>query len=161
MIPKESLHAPHPRWSARRSVLYVSLSLCLVCFAVFNWVIWPVVISGDSMVPSYYDGQPNYINKLAYWSRAPQRGDVVGVQVGTDFYIKRIIGVPGDKIEFHRGVVVVNGTALVEPYVERPLLWWLRPVYLGGDDYFVMGDNRTSSTLGAVPKKKIVGKAVF
>ena len=161
MISKAVSHAARPCSRVRRRVLYIALSLCLASFAVFNWVLWPVVISGDSMVPSYYDGQPTYINKLAYWSRAPHRGDVVGVRVGRDFYIKRIIGVPGDKIEFNRGVVVVNGTPLIEPYVERPLLWWLRPVHLGANDYFVMGDNRTSSTLGAVTKAKIVGKAVF
>jgi len=161
MIPKALLLPARPRCVARRKVLYIALAFCLGIFAVFNWVWWPVVISGDSMVPSYYDGQPTYINKLAYWSRDPLRGDVVGVKVGSDFYIKRIIGVPGDKIEFNRGVVVVNGTPLVEPYVERPLLWWLRPVFLGADDYFIMGDNRTCSTLGPIKKQKIVGKAIF
>ena len=147
--------------SARKQVLYVALGLCFFSFALFQWVFWPVVISGDSMVPSYHDGQPTYINKLAYLTHQPQRGDVVGVRVGSDFYIKRIIGVPGDKIHFHRGTVVVNGTALIEPYVERPLLWWLRPVEVGPGEYFVMGDNRSSSALGTIPNKSIVGKAVY
>jgi signal peptidase I len=147
--------------SARKPVLYLALGLCFIAFALFQWVFWPVVISGDSMVPSYHDGQPTYINKLAYLTHEPQRGDVVGVRVGGDFYLKRIIGVPGDRILFQRGTVIVNGTPLVEPYVERPLLWWLRPVEVGPSDYFVMGDNRTSSALGTIAKRSIVGKAVF
>jgi signal peptidase I len=146
----------------RRSALYLAFLLCLSAYVITHWVFWPVVISGDSMAPKYQDGQPNYINKLAYWTHPPQRGDVVGVEVGPDDYlIKRIIGTPGDRIEFRRGTVVVNGKALVEPYVEHPLLWWLAPVQLGPNDYFVMGDNRTYSTLGSVSKNAILGKAIF
>lgn len=134
----------------------------MAAYALRYWVLWPVVISGDSMAPSYSDGQPNYINKLAYWTQPPQRGDVVGVRCGNDeFIIKRIIGTPGDKVEFYRGTVIVNGKPLVEPYVEHPLLWWLDPVQLGPNDYFVMGDNRTYSMLAAVPRTAILGKAVF
>jgi len=150
------------RWEPRTSALCLGLAFCVAAFAFSRCVLWPVVIIGDSMAPNYQDGQPNYINKLAYWSRSPQRGDVVGVRVGRDDYsIKRIIGTPGDHIEFRRGTVVVNGEALVEPYVHHPLLWWLSPVQLGPNDYFVMGDNRTYSTLGPVSKDAIVGKAVF
>lgn len=151
-----------PRRAVRRGVLYVGLFLCFASFAIFRWVLWPVKISGDSMIPTYQDGQPNFINKLAYLSRQPQRGDVVGVRVGGgQFYLKRVIGLPGEKIEFRQGTVVVNGTPLVEPYIEHPLLWVLPPVRLGMNDYFVMGDNRSISLLGAVAKDAIVGKAVF
>ena len=142
--------------------LCAGLFLCLLFFAVTRWVLWPVKVSGDSMVPNYRDGQPNYINKLAYLSRGPQRGDVVGVRVRPgEYYLKRIVGLPGEKVEFHRGTVVVNGRALAEPYIEHPLLWALPSVQLGPDDYFIMGDNRPSSMLGQVSKNAIVGKAVF
>lgn len=161
MIPNSIWPVIRRHCAARKGVLYAALGISFMGFALFNWVWWPVVISGDSMVPSYHDGQPTYLNKLAYWSDEPQRGDVVGVRVGDEFYIKRVIGVPGDKVEFYRGTVIVNGTALVEPYVERPLLWWLRPVHLGANDYFVMGDNRTASALGTVPRNTIIGKAIF
>jgi len=150
------------RCTVRRGVLFAALSICLISFAVSRWVLWPVQVSGDSMTPTYQNGQPNFINKLAYLSRGPQRGDVVGVRVGRgDCYFKRIIGLPGEKISFHRGTVLVNGQPLVEPYIEHPLLWILPPVQLGPDDYFVMGDNRTASMLGAVARHSIVGKAMF
>jgi signal peptidase I len=160
----DSLAVPQKlRWNtARRRVLGGALLFCVACFAISRWVLWPVRISGDSMIPTYEDGQPDYINKLAYWSEAPQRGDVVGVRMGRDdFYIKRIVGLPGERIEFKRERVIVNGRALVEPYAVRPLLWRLPPVQLRAGEYFVMGDNRTTSMLGAVTKDHIIGKALF
>ncbi len=137
------------------------LSLCLLSFAVSRWVLSPVKISGESMLPNYSDGQPNFINRLAYVSTPPQRGDVVGLQVGDEFFLKRVIGLPGEKIEFKRDTIIVNGLPLEEHYHVRPLLWRLAPVQLGTNDYFVMGDNRTSSMLGAVRRKDIIGKVLF
>jgi signal peptidase I len=146
----------------RRSALGIGLLICVFCFAFFHWVFWPVQISGDSMLPNYKDGQPNYINKLAYLSEPPRRGDVVCVRFDRDdVCIKRIVGLPGERIEFRRGTIVINGEPLVEPYTVKPLLWWLRSVQLQENEYFIMGDNRRSSILGAVPKDQIIGKAVF
>jgi signal peptidase I len=157
-----SLKSGSTRRVVRRRVLCGSLFLCFASFAFSHWVLWPVKVTGDSMTPNYQDGQPNFINKLAYLSEAPQRGDVVGVRMGHgEFLLKRVIGLPGEKIEFNRGTIVVNGRPLVEPYVEKPLLWALPPVQLGPEDYFVMGDNRPTSMLGSVAKDHIVGKAVF
>ena len=118
-------------------------------------------IAGESMLPNYIDGQPNFINRLAYVSAPPQRGDVVGLQVGEEFYLKRVIGLPGEKIEFKRDTVVVNGRPLEEHYHVRPLLWRLEPVQLRANEYFVMGDNRTCSMVGAVRVENIIGKALF
>ena len=157
---QEPKHAAPRR--IRREVLYLALSLALLGYACSRWVIMPVQISGESMAPSYEDGQPNFINKLAYRSRHPQRGDVVGLCTGPgDLQLKRIIWLPGEKVEFRRGTVVVNGEALHEPYVLHDLLWWLPSVQLGPKDYFVMGDNRRVSVLGAVPENWIIGKAMF
>ncbi|HTD68249.1 MAG TPA: signal peptidase I [Candidatus Limnocylindria bacterium] len=143
-------------------MLWAAFFLCFVCFGISRWVLWPVKVSGDSMVPSYEDGQPNYINKLAYLSHNPERGDVVGVQVDDgDFYLKRVVGLPGEKVEFYRGTVLVDGRPLVEPYIKYPLLWALPPVQLGPNQYFIMGDNRRLSMLGAVDKRAIVGKVLF
>ena len=151
------------RWNMlRRSVLCWMLALCFACFTISRWIIWPVQISGDSMVPSYFDGQANYINKLAYWNEAPRRGDVVGLRVRADeVQIKRIIGLPGERLDFDRGTVVIDGQPLDEPYVDKELLWRLSSVQLGPDEYFVMGDNRQLSRLGPVPGDWIIGKVMF
>jgi signal peptidase I len=151
------------KWNTvRRSVLGSGLLICIFFFAFSRWVLWPVKISGDSMTPNYDDGQPNYIYRLAYLSHPPQRGDVVGVRFKNDeVCIKRVVGLPGEKIEFRRGTIVINGEPLVEPYPVKPLLWWIRSVQLRENEYFIMGDNRTSSMLWAVSKEQIIGKAVF
>jgi signal peptidase I len=137
------------------------LFICLLSFAFSRFVFWPVKISGDSMAPNYDDGQPNYIHRLAYWSTPPKRGDVVALRVGREVCIKRIVGLPGERLEFRRGTILVNGRPLEEPYPVKPLLWWLKPVQLGANNYFVMGDNRTTSMLYAVRREDIIGKAVF
>ena len=148
-------------YQVRRETLYMALTLCLMGFAISRWILSPVKISGESMLPNYNDGQPNFINRLAYVSTPPERGDVVGVQVGDEFYLKRVIGLPGEKIEFKRDVIVINGRPLEEHYNVRPLLWRLAPVQLGTNEFFVMGDNRTLSMLGAVRREHIIGKALF
>jgi signal peptidase I len=151
-----------PRWiEVRRGVLFFGFFVCLIAFAVLRWVWFPVKVLGDSMVPNYYDGQPTFLNRLAYFSRPPERGDVVGLRVGNDLCIKRVIGLPGETIEFHRDTILVNGRPLDESYPVRPLLWWIRPVHLGKDDYFVMGDNRMTSMLYAIHRDQIIGKAVY
>ena len=150
-----------PRRRVRRSVLYTALGLCAFIYAFTHWFLWPVRISGESMAPNYDDGQAAVINRLAYFSNSPQRGDVVGLRVGHEFYLKRIVGLPGERIEFQRDTVVVNGRPLKEPYPVKPLLWKLAPVQLGANDYYVMGDNRTMSKLGPVPRELIIGKSLF
>jgi signal peptidase I len=159
ICPQESIST---RRVVRRRVLCGSLLLCFASFAFSHWVLWPVKIAGDSMTPNYQDGQPNFINKLAYFSATPRRGDVVGVRIGPgEFLLKRVIGLPGETIEFYRGTIIVNGRPLAEPYIEKPLLWALPSVQLGPEDYFVMGDNRPVSMLGAIAKDHIVGKVLF
>ena len=63
----------------RLRVLFTTFLFAFICYGFFNWVLWPVKVSGTSMLPNYQDGSRHFINKLAYWSAKPQRGDVVGV----------------------------------------------------------------------------------
>jgi len=150
------------RWfDVNRRTLVACLLFCLATYGFSRWVLSPVKICGDSMTPNYDDGAPNYINHLAYLTQPPRRGDVVCLRVGSEFLIKRVIGLPGERVEFRRDVVVINGKPLDEPYPVRPLLWRLPPVQLGDNDYWVMGDNRVSSMLGSVSRDHIVGKALF
>lgn len=155
--------APGPlRWHhVRRPVLLLALALAALGYSFLHWVVSPVKIDGESMMPNYSDGQPVFINRVAYRSHGPQRGDVVGLRVGRDFYIKRIIGLPGERIEFRREVVVINGKPLQEPYAVKALRWALPAFELGANDYFVMGDDRTQSKLGPIRRDQIVGKSVF
>jgi signal peptidase I len=144
-----------------RSLLFSVLGLCLLFHIVLQWILWPVRVDGQSMAPNYDDGQPTIINRFAYLTHPPQRGDVVGLRVGDEFYLKRIIGLPGERIEFVRDTVLVNGRPLKEWYPVTPLLWNLAPAQLGENDYYVMGDNRSQSKLGPVSRDRIIGKAIY
>src|ERR1041385_5506617 len=93
----------------RLKVLLTALLIAFLCYGFFTWVLWPVKVAGQSMMPNYRDGSRHFINKLAYVSAAPQRGDVIGLhRPNGDIYIKRVIGLPGEHLEFASGGIAVN-----------------------------------------------------
>ena len=120
------------------------------------------------MEPNLARGQYVMISRLAYWLRAPTRGDVVvaraPVQPSREF-VKRIIGLPGEHVRIARGQVFIDGRPLEEPYLLNhgpkwgaPFQQWL----LDEEEYFVMGDNRASSSdsrsFGPLKRDLILGK---
>lgn len=152
--------------------IIVALALALVaCCILPNWLFNVTtarfLVEGSSMEPTFHKGQRLIINRLAYLSSPPQRGDLIVFQYpgnATDEYIKRIIGIPGDTIVTEGDHVQLNGVLLVEPYISlepgsqgRPGRW-----IVPADSYFVMGDNRghssDSRTWGMLPKSDIIGK---
>jgi len=135
---------------------------------VFGWLLLPVRLAGISMLPTYQDGTLNFANRAAYWGRrAPARGDVVAIRMAGNsaFLVKRIVGLPGEEIAIADGVVLVDGQPLAEPTVVNRSKWNLKPVTLGADEYFVIGDNRAMPIeyhdLGRVKRERIVGKMLF
>ena len=148
----------------RFKILFAAMLIAFVIYGIFHWVLWPVQILGDSMLPNYHAGERHFINKFAYASDKPRRGDVVGVRVSSeDTYIKRIIGLPGEQISFTNGAVFINGALLKESYVETrlPEDWPHDAVKLETDCYYIMGDNRAVSVLGKIRIDQIVGQVVF
>ncbi len=132
----------------------------------------PVKVEGTSMMPSLVDQERIFINKFVYKYGIGdvQRGDMVVFWFPVDptkSYIKRVIGLPGDVIEVDDGTVFVNGKTLQEDYVpdEYRDRMSMSPYTVGPDEYFVLGDHRSSSndsrSWGAVPRHYIYGKAVF
>jgi signal peptidase I len=159
--PPSKLTWKSPR--LRLKVLLTALALAFVAYGFFTWILWPVKVLGDSMMPNYHNGSHHFINKLAYRKVKPQRGDVVGVRAANgDIYIKRIIGLPGERITIEDGRIVINGQPLSEPYVDTEIPIKRRaPWQLGPDEYFVVGDNRATSVLLGVGVQRILGKVVF
>jgi signal peptidase I len=147
--------------------------LAAVCLIVFKYVLLPVRVTGISMVPTYQDHGVNFINRLSYIRREPQRSDVVGIRLTpggdnsrpTVMYLKRIVGLPGETVSFRGGRVMINGEPLEEPYEKSACNWNTVTVSLGPSEYFVVGDNRTMSQFdhyfGKVERSRIVGKAVL
>src|SRR5262245_58415412 len=119
------------------------------------------------MLPTYGPGELNLVNRFAYQSAPPGRGDVVAIQMAGPhvLYVKRVIGLPGERVAVKAGLVEINGTALTEPYVRNRKPWDVPEVTLGAREYFVIGDNRGVSAgehdFGRVEVDRILGKVVF
>ncbi len=167
------LEAPEPTLSPKRlspvhSFLrdaVESLVLALLIYLVINAVTGRFYVRGSSMEPTLHNGQYLVVSKISYLLNKPQRGDIVvfvsPYGTGED-YIKRIIGLPGERVEVRDGAVWINGYRLDEPYLNSGIPYtgaWS----LGPDEYFVLGDNRANSndshTWGPLPRKNIIGKA--
>ena len=112
------------------------------------------------MEPTCYDGQISVMNVLAYVWHPPKRGDIVGFQSddSRQIIIKRIIGLPGERIAFHSGVVYIDGRSIAEPYLVSHGAWEWPEETLGEKVYFVTGDNRVISQQFRVESGKILGK---
>ena len=147
--------------------LIETVGLAVVLFLIINTVSARVRVDGFSMLPTLHDGEFVLVNKLAYQWGTPSRGDIIVFRSTTTNdldLIKRIMGLPGDKINIHNGQVVVNGQNLTEPYINAV------PNYSGEwqvpDGYlFVLGDNRNDSSdshaWGFLPEKNVIGKAML
>jgi signal peptidase I len=106
--------------------------------------------SGGSMEPTVPVGHWFMLNGLAYGDSDPQRGDIVGLTTTYDGetkgLLKRVVGLPGEKVQLYGGVVYINDVPLDEPYLDQPAATWDDwPVYLGAEEYYVLGDNRRDS----------------
>jgi signal peptidase I len=161
-LMRSILFGRHPRRTAVRVVV-----LAATAAVVFGVVLLPVRLSGISMEPTYDDGALNFANRLAFAWRRPARGDVVAIRMAglRVLYVKRIIGLPGERVEIAMGTVLIDGQPLVEPTVVRRAAWNVPPVKLGLNEYFVVGDNRAMAAhnhdFGRTTRDRIVGTMLF
>ena len=118
------------------------------------------------MEPSLHTNQYLLVNKVSYMVGEPQRGDVVVLRFPQDprrDFIKRVIGLPGEEVEVHRGTVYVDGRGLDEPYIhDKPVYEYPRKRVPPGS-YYVLGDNRNnrhdSHVWDWLPKEYLIGNA--
>lgn len=150
-------------------VLAISLAIII---PVRYFLIQPFYVKGASMEPNFFDHEYLIIDELSYRFRAPARGDIVVLRYPNDqkqFFIKRVIGLPGETVEIAGGQVKIynnahpNGDVLDEKaYLEDVYTASNRTVTLKSDEYFVMGDNRPASLdsryFGPVSRPLIVGR---
>lgn len=151
-------------------VKFILLTL-IVVIPVRMYVAQPFVVNGASMAPTFATGEYLVVDQLTYHLSNPQRGDIVVFKFPLDnskFFIKRIVGLPGEKVTVKGEEVIIenqeNGEeiTLIEPYVELVKNSYSETI-LEDDEYFVMGDNREASldsrVWGPLNKKYIVGRA--
>ena len=146
--------------------IVITVILAVVIFFILQFTVQNFVVIGASMRPNFEEGQRVVASKLAYQFGEPERGDVIVFEPpngGQDDYIKRIIGLPGDRVEVKDGVVYVENLPLDEPYISQPPGYTYSVEIIPENEYWVLGDNRNNSndshTGWTVPRENIIGKA--
>ena len=138
-----------------------------IAYVVCKFVLLPVVIDGESMLPTYSSHGFNFCNRLAYQWTKPRRGDIVILRYGgTRFMLlKRVIAFAGETVAFERGVCIVNGKPLAEPYVRLGCDWNLPPRKIEPGHVYVMGDNRSvpfeNHVGGEISLARVAGKVLW
>ena len=160
--------------------LKVIVIAAVIILPIRYYVFQPFIVSGSSMEPNYSNGQYLIIDELSYRLGDPQRGDVIVLRYPNDpkqFFIKRIIGLPGEKVQIDNGNVTIfnkeypDGKVVDESYLPNQglsfphnttLIGGKKTIELGSDQYFMMGDNRLASSdsrdWGPLKRSEMVGK---
>ena len=150
-----------PRTLIRAVVLGgICYVLCAFCFR-------PTVLRGKSMEPTFRDGQIGLINKLKYRTMNPRRGDVVVISTrgNKSFYLKRVLAVSGERIEFKNGDLYVEGELIEEAYIDNKGMWSMHETIVPPGEFFVAGDNRSieiyNHRVGFIPKRRVAGGLIL
>ncbi len=153
-------------------VVVISL---IIILPIRYFIIQPFYVKGASMEPNFYDKEYLIINEISYYFSPPKRGEVVVFKYPNktkEYFIKRVIGLPGEKIEVKDGKVIIYNSSNSEGMIldEDYLSPWQQTntpqiVQLDDDEYFLLGDNRLSSldsrAFGAVEREYLIGKVLF
>jgi signal peptidase I len=164
-------------WDFVKIILIALVIIIPIRYFIFQ----PFIVSGSSMVPNFQNGEYLIIDELTYHFHEPQRGEVVVLRYPKnhkEFFIKRIVGLPGEKVQIDNGKVIIfnsahpEGLTLDEKYLpnqgltfphDTSVVGGKKVLSLGQDEYFMMGDNRLASSdsrdWGVLPRKDMIGRA--
>lgn len=164
-------------WEFLIDLIKTGLIVFIVAFALRYFVVQPYIVDGESMMPNYQNREYLLAEKISYQVGSPQRGDVVIFKYPKNpsvNYIKRIIGLPGEKVQIDKNRISIfntarpNGQVLTEDYLPSSYLTQtpnnsLFNLTLADNEYFVLGDNREHSSdsreWGVLPKANILGRS--
>lgn len=150
--------------------LYIAVVLCIT-FLVVRYVGQRTQVDGHSMENTLFDGDNLIVDKISYRFTAPKRFDIIVFPYHykeDTYYIKRIIGLPGETVQIRDGEIYIDGAILEEDYGKETMLTSGRAadqIQLGEDEYFVLGDNRNHSEdsrfddVGNIERSEIIGRA--
>lgn len=154
---------------------FLSFLLCLMvaygCARfITDFFIQPIHVDGVSMENTLFQNDVLLVDKISYRFHDPERFDVVIFPYSMrEYYVKRVIGLPGETLQIMNGTIYIDGEPLLEGYGEEEIVdpgIAENPITLGADEYFLMGDNRNHSTdsrnilIGPVERKRLEGRAV-
>ena len=177
IIPEnEHAHATHAHAEEKENplteILRFSLIALIIVIPIRMFVAQPFIVSGASMENTFHTGEYLIVDQLSYEFHKPNRDDVIVFRYPRDpskFFIKRIIGIPGDTINIEGNTVRItntehpNGYILNEPYIKSMAAGPTINETLGDREYFVMGDNRDQSSdsrmWGVLQEERIIGRA--
>ncbi|RDU22929.1 signal peptidase I [Anaerosacchariphilus polymeriproducens] len=151
-------------------IVYIAVVLGIT-FLIVTFVGQRTQVSGPSMMNTLNDGDNLIVDKISYRFSSPKRFDIIvfpyKYQKKT-YYIKRIIGLPGETVQIVNGSIYINGEVLKEIYGKEVMTsagQAANPIKLSNDEYFVLGDNRNNSSdsraedVGMIKRSDIVGRA--
>lgn len=147
-----------------KEIFQVMAPALVLALVVHLFLAQATVVYGQSMEPNLHAQQRLIVDKLSYRLHSPQRNDIVVVDLPhmDEMLVKRIVALPGERVEVRRGVVYVNGVSIPEPYAHDLTAYDMAPIMLGPLSYFVMGDNRGNSndsrSFGPIARDDIVGR---
>lgn len=176
----EAMRKTQRKAKVRKEVLSWVATLAiavLVALLINRFVFIMVQVDGDSMLDTLHTENRLFTWRAGYIFGQPQRGDVVichypdpatGLYTDqTTNYVKRVVGLPGERVSIQNGIVYINGEQLAEAYLSPERLSFddMQEITLGEDAFFVMGDNRINSTdsrvVGPIARSEILGKAIL
>jgi signal peptidase I len=166
--PDTSVKKEHPL----TEIIRFALLAIIIVVPIRMFIAQPFIVSGASMNNTFENGQYLIVDQLSYYLDDPARGDVVIFRYPRDpskFFIKRVIGLPGDTLTIEESNVTItneanpDGYVLNEPYVNSMQAAAPRTEVMGPREYFVMGDNRDQSSdsrvWGVLQEERIIGRA--
>ena len=159
--------------------LFSTVLMVVIVLVIRGFIFQPYIVEGKSMEPTLSSGEYIIVDKISYRLASPKRGDVVVLNPDSKMpdlsYIKRVIGLPGERVIIENGVVKIVSNnkeeVLQEPYLGTNNKTYTTTfqdrlvVTLRDNEYFVLGDNRANSldsrSIGAINREHIIGKARF
>lgn len=158
-----------------KELLVYAVIIVLCITVVPRYVIQRTEVQGDSMKDNLHDEENLLVEKVSYYFKDPERFDIITFypqgREEEEYYIKRVIGLPGERIQISGNTIYINGKVLEEHYGREPMVdagIAEEEIKLGDDEFFVLGDNRNHSmdsrdgeAVGVVKKKNIDGHAIL
>lgn len=153
-------------------IIQFAIIALIIVIPIRMFIAQPFIVSGQSMENTFHSGEYLIVDQISYRFNEPERGDIIVFRYPKDpstFFIKRVIGIPGDTLDIDGNVVAIthNGateTILDEDYVKSMEESTYLTETLGDREYFVMGDNRDHSSdsrsWGVLQRENIVGRAL-
>lgn len=150
-----------------REIVQVLFPALILALTIHLFLAQATIVFGRSMEPSLFERQRLIIDKITYYFRAPDRNDIVVIKRPEmeELLVKRIVGLPGEKVEIRDGYVYINDNRLTEPYPHAQYPQNIPAYTLGPVEYYILGDNRGNSNdsraFGPILRENILGRVWF